>query len=201
MAEKKRTYTTWMQMNVEDRMIVYLEGYVRENKEGNTVELREVQTNRGPKTVASVLVSVTIGDKRAESLLNYVNKDYGSYFVRVSVFGFAAERLRDYAPQKNQRLGFLGQLSVNEFEGQHGLIKNLNLVANDFKVCTGKQGNESSPARNDEKTEGKTKSSKTEKPSEPSSVPAADPAAFNPAEYGAGFANMDELMGDELPFD
>ena len=175
MAEKKRAYTTWMQMNVEDRMIVYLEGYVRENKEGNTVELREVQTNRGPKTVANILVSVTIGDKRAESLLNYVNKDYGSYFVRVSIFGFAAERLKDYAPQKNQRLGFLGQLSVNEFEGQYGPVKNLNLTANDFKVCTGKQEDAAPPAKDGEKKEAKPKSSKNGKSAEQPSVPAADP--------------------------
>lgn len=135
MADNNRTYTTWMQTKVGDKTVVYLEGYVREDREGNTVTIKEVNGKDGPVNVATVLVSVTIGDRRAENLLGYVNKEYGSYFVRISMFGSVCDRIQKYAPAKNQRLGFLGILSINEYEGRNGVMKSLNLTANDFKVC------------------------------------------------------------------
>ena len=91
MADNNRTYTTWMQTKVGDKTVVYLEGYVREDREGNTVTIKEVNGKDGPVNVATVLVSVTIGDRRAENLLGYVNKEYGSYFVRISMFGSVCE--------------------------------------------------------------------------------------------------------------
>lgn len=40
MADNNRTYTTWMQTKVGDKTVVYLEGYVREDREGNTVTIK-----------------------------------------------------------------------------------------------------------------------------------------------------------------
>lgn len=100
MADNNRTYTTWMQTKVGDKTVVYLEGYVREDREGNTVTIKEVNGKDGPVNVATVLVSVTIGDRRAENLLGYVNKEYGSYFVRISMFGSVCDRIQKYAPAK-----------------------------------------------------------------------------------------------------
>lgn len=210
MADNNRTYTTWMQTKVGDKTVVYLEGYVREDREGNTVTIKEVNGKDGPVNVATVLVSVTIGDRRAKNLLGYVNKEYGSYFVRISMFGSVCDRIQKYAPAKNQRLGFLGMLSINEYEGRNGVMKSLNLTANDFKVCTAKkEGGEThnpkqtsannNPEQEPKKTTGNQKGGSAKKSQQETGPVHDDPGAFDMSIYENGFTNLD--LSDELPYD
>lgn len=190
MAEKERSYTTWMPVKAGDKMVVYMEGYVRKNRNGNTLEIRNVEGQNGPLKVADVLISVILGDRTAENLLGYVNKEYGSYFVRVSLFGQAAERIQKYDPNEKQRLGFQGFLKVSEYEGKNGKARSLNLTANDFKVCVGKHTAQGSDAVGNQA--GRDQTSTSQKAAE-----AAQKNAPADSDYMDGF----ELYEDELPFD
>ncbi len=143
----ERSYTTFMEKNVEGKngevKIVYMEGFIRTLKDGSILNVKNVTRQDGTELlVATLNMSVVLGDKRAERMLGYVNQEYGSYFVRVSLFGMAAERIKKYDPEKNQIMGFFGELKVNTYESATGPKKSLELAATDFKVIKKKTGNE-----------------------------------------------------------
>lgn len=126
------------------------------------------------------------------------------------MFGSVCDRIQKYAPAKNQRLGFLGMLSINEYEGRNGVMKSLNLTANDFKVCTAKkEGGEThnpkqtsannNPEQEPKKTTGNQKGGSAKKSQQETGPVHDDPGAFDMSIYENGFTNLD--LSDELPYD
>ncbi len=143
MSNNQRSLTTFM---YEDKKlqdgstckITYLEGFVRTNKEGSVLTERTVNTKDGRTIKAvSLNISVVLSEYQANNLFGYVNEQYGSYFVRINMIGQAAERIIKYNPQKNQILGFFGDLNVSEYTKNDGSSgKSVCVDANNWKVCT-----------------------------------------------------------------
>lgn len=101
-------------------------------------------------------------------------------------------------------------LSINEYEGRNGVMKSLNLTANDFKVCTAKkEGGEThntkqtsannNPEQEPKKTTGNQKGGSAKKSQQETGPVHDDPGAFDMSIYENGFTNLD--LSDELPYD
>lgn len=173
-------YSTWMGMKVNQRDIVYLTGFLRKRYgTDECLTIRTVQTERGPVDVASLTISCVVSDKLVENVLGkeYVNSQYHSQLIEVDLWGYAVDRIKKLTLNPNMMLGFMGELTVNEFNSKEGKpIRRFHLQANNFELRS-------------------TGQSSGGQPTQPAGT--SSNQGYNPQAYESGFS---DLSDDDVPF-
>lgn len=131
--EKKVSYTKSAIYAAKDdgelaNKLMVVEGFAKK------LTVRTVDTKNGEKTVADITISAILPEKRVERNLGpeYLN-DFHSVSFRITYWGYAAEHLAQYSPQKNQKVTcFIHKLKKNEYEGERGTYYSVDATGIDF---------------------------------------------------------------------
>lgn len=183
MAEEKKVRYTKCRFDIDkDAALDAIHG----NIEGfcNGVTVREVTTKNGPRKVADVSVNTIIPDSKVKNLFGdkFLN-EYHSVNFRVSYWGFAAENIEKYPPQKGQKvLCLIKGMKTRENTGKDGKV----YLSVEATGCDGMDVNSAFK----EGGESALKSA--------SAGGATGGGAVNPSD--ASFEEFDEFVEEELPF-
>ena len=155
----------------------YIEGFCKD------VQVKTVNTQKGPAKVANVKVSCVLPDKKVEKLFgkDFVNTQYHSVTFRIAYWNYAADNIESYPPQVNQKvLCLIKNMRPETGTGSNGTIyRTVNATGIDYIRTNSIR-----------KQDGR---SSLEEKNEAASVSDMSVAA-------APFEEMDQIFDEDLPF-